>query len=414
MSYLDVLKSIEGLTHYYPLNFANKANDVIGTVNGTIHGGVKFRADGAHFDGDSWIELPDSKDFSAAGTGTGGITIIAYLTVDDWTGRSHNNEYLHWMGKGRRNEHEWVFRTYVDGGGGEARTRRRRTSFYAFNPEGGLGTGSYAQTGREEPGEERMIAGVINTHGTGKFPGYTRISVNGVNIDKDALSSYSTVPRHTPATVGIGSRGDSTGWLRGRIRRVAFYNRELQQAELARIYAARTDSDSVGAHTGPTDATRKVRIGTAEHNIDAVDVQRKANQLVLYTPEFGASTKTNEYGTELVVRGGKIAAKRSGQGNTAIPKDGYVLSAHGNARTWLDHQGQIHASVIISPSGLVGEHSPPKAAPAAPAPAPEPKPEPRPQPPTKRPAEAAVLKKSAEQLRKMAAELDQQADHLLE
>ena len=106
-------------------------------------GNVQFKDDGAHFDGKSWIELPDNPDFSVVTTKE--LTIVAFVTVDDWTKVSHNNEYLHWMGKGKADAHEWVFRTYVDGGGGEAPSRKRRISFYHFVPSGGLGTGSFVQ-----------------------------------------------------------------------------------------------------------------------------------------------------------------------------------------------------------------------------------------------------------------------------
>ena len=237
-SFQEVIKSIPGLTHYYALDDVDQGKDLVGNVNGIIHGNVQFKADGAHFDGKSWVELPDSNDFSV--TTTKELTIVAFLTVDDWKRVSHNNEYLHWMGKGKAGAHEWTFRTYIDGGGGEAPQRKRRISYYNFVPSGGLGTGSFVQETSHAEGREIVIGGVATTKGTGRTPGYSEMFSNGVSKDKDMFTSYNTVPANTNSPVCIGTRGDNTGFLVGHIRRVAFFNRELTPAEHKKIADART------------------------------------------------------------------------------------------------------------------------------------------------------------------------------
>lgn len=82
--------------------------------------------------------------------------------------------------------------------------------------------------------------------------------------------------------------------------------------------------------------------------INSVNKRRLNHNLVLFTPAFGDSTKTNNLGTELVVTGlempirpnrtytGTIAEKRVGAGNSAIPVDGVVLSGHGNSAAFLN------------------------------------------------------------------------------
>ena len=97
-SFEDTIRAIPGLTNYYPLDDVSQAKDVVGGKNGHVRGNVTFRADGAHFDGKSFIELPDSDTFSV--TTTKELTIIIFLTVDDWKRVSNNNEYINWMGKG--------------------------------------------------------------------------------------------------------------------------------------------------------------------------------------------------------------------------------------------------------------------------------------------------------------------------
>jgi hypothetical protein len=83
--------------------------------------------------------------------------------------------------------------------------------------------------------------------------------------------------------------------------------------------------------------------------VDGVNVRREPDRVVLYTPAFGPSTATNQFGAELVIRVVEPAAPvRLGQtalvelvelrrdgGDTAIPANGAVLSGHGAAATAL-------------------------------------------------------------------------------
>jgi hypothetical protein len=63
--------------------------------------------------------------------------------------------------------------------------------------------------------------------------------------------------------------------------------------------------------------------------IDGEDTGRGADELVLYHAGYNEGhTGTNQYGAEAVVSGGKVAQVRSGIGDSPIPADGYVLSAH--------------------------------------------------------------------------------------
>jgi hypothetical protein len=63
--------------------------------------------------------------------------------------------------------------------------------------------------------------------------------------------------------------------------------------------------------------------------VNGEDIAREAGQVVLYHPGYGEGhTQSDEFGVEVVVREGKVAAVNDGAGDTAIPEDGYVLSAH--------------------------------------------------------------------------------------
>ena len=75
--------------------------------------------------------------------------------------------------------------------------------------------------------------------------------------------------------------------------------------------------------------------GTETRALDGTDVYRKSGFLVRYTPAYGATTGTNQWGYEVAVVGGKVIAAENLVGNMEIPQDGYVLSGHGASRVWL-------------------------------------------------------------------------------
>lgn len=60
---------------------------------------------------------------------------------------------------------------------------------------------------------------------------------------------------------------------------------------------------------------------------------RGVDEMVLYTPEFGGRTGTNQWGSEAIVEEGIVVAV--GQNNSLIPRDGFVLSGHGKAKYWI-------------------------------------------------------------------------------
>jgi hypothetical protein len=240
MGFADIVKGIPGLTHYYPL--ATDAKDVVGTQHG-VASGVTFSGGRAVFNGSASINLGDHNDFSVATAK--GLTIACFLTIDNWKGAGAS-EYVHWAGKGKSGAHEWTFRHYVQGGTGEAPSREGRLSFYHFNPAGGLGAGSYFQDGTH-PTTERMIAGRCDMTNVS-------LAVNGAIKDTDPLSGYKITPQNTASNFMLGTRGDSTGFLVGKIRRVAVFNRVLTASELTKLWDSRDlpENDPVPPPEAPT------------------------------------------------------------------------------------------------------------------------------------------------------------------
>lgn len=339
MGFTEVIKGISGLTHYYPLDAVSQAKDVVGSLHGVNHG-VVFGSNGATFDGKSYIEIPSHKDLSAVTTGA--ISILVFNTITDWKGAGAS-EYVHWLGKGVSGAHEYTYRHYVEGGTGEAPTRQNRTSFYCFNTAGGLGAGSYFQD--PDGSAERVIVGQYDK---------TTVEMwkNGVKRDSDALSGYSITLSATSTPVRLGTRDMQTGFLVGRLRRVAFFDRKLTAAEITTLYNARAQAEGgtviVPPPVVPPTTTNKAQVLSVdtEYPLLGVNVPRTTNALVIYTQPQYTQTPTNRYGQEAVVTNGVVVSVIDRLANsidtgTPIPVGSVVLSGHGTAQTWMRNNVKV-------------------------------------------------------------------------
>jgi uncharacterized lipoprotein YddW (UPF0748 family) len=77
---------------------------------------------------------------------------------------------------------------------------------------------------------------------------------------------------------------------------------------------------------------------------------RGTEQLIQYTPAYGETTGTNQFGYEVIVVGDRVV-ERGGSDNV-IPADGYVLSGHGTRGNWLATNAEVGALVEIDGSQL--------------------------------------------------------------
>ena len=79
-----------------------------------------------------------------------------------------------------------------------------------------------------------------------------------------------------------------------------------------------------------------LKLKGATVNVGGVNCERSADSLVVYNNYQGATTRTNDFGTEVVIdRNGVVQSVSIDKGNNAIPSGGYVLSGHGTAATTL-------------------------------------------------------------------------------
>jgi hypothetical protein len=176
---------------------------------------------------DAYIEVPDHDDFSVRTTG--------HLSISVWmrpgTTRFPSKEgtgYVHWLGKGVAGQHEWTFRMYSSD---NTEGRENRTSFYLFNPSGGLGAGSYVQDAVTAGTWYHYVA-VVDI-GTDTIKWYK----NGVPRDQDPFinSEYRIRPKNGAAPVRIGTR-DFASFFKGAIDNLYIYNRALSPTEVVQLY----------------------------------------------------------------------------------------------------------------------------------------------------------------------------------
>ena len=98
-----------------------------------------------------------------------------------------------------------------------------------------------------------------------------------------------------------------------------------------------------------TESTYKYDVIDPQVNTNRVGASypglRGANQLVVYTPEFGFRTNTNEFGTEAVVTGDTVSSLSGA--DSIIPFDGVVISGHGRAKKWINEYIMVGSKVSI-------------------------------------------------------------------
>lgn len=187
-----------------------------------------------------WTAVHDAGSYSVPTTGA--LTVEVWLRPDvlDFPGAetSADGPLVYPLIKGTTygtgGDQEWALRMY---GRGSA-TRPNRISGYVFNPDGGLGAGSYFQDALTA-GQWMHIALVVDTVTKGADGwGTTRIYRDGALRDTDTLGgTYRIAPVNNGAPVHIGAR-PGRSYFKGAIGKVALYGRALTSAQIAAHFAA--------------------------------------------------------------------------------------------------------------------------------------------------------------------------------
>lgn len=191
------------------------------------------------FNGSSqYMQVKDNGALSPATTGV--LTIEAWMRPDTLTfPHKEGTGYVHWMGKGEPNNHEYAARMYSTG---NTEKRANRVSGYLFNASGGKGAGSYFQK-EVRTGEWIHYVLVINANAKSrKYPnGYTKIYRNGELANQDDLNYRGTriAPHRGSAPFRVGTR-DFNSFFKGAIGKVAIYGKELAAKRVALHYDVMT------------------------------------------------------------------------------------------------------------------------------------------------------------------------------
>ncbi|MEV6285232.1 LamG-like jellyroll fold domain-containing protein [Kribbella sp. NPDC051770] len=191
------------------------------------------------FDGATgYFQVADHAVLSPATTGV--LTLEAWMRPDTLQfPHAQSSGYVHWMGKGETNQHEYVARMYSQV---NTENRPNRISGYLFNSTGGLGAGSYFQDPVVAGGWIHYVL-VINANAKSTtYPnGYTKIYRDGVLRDTDdlSISGQIIVPSDGSAPLRVGTR-DFGSWFQGAVGKVAVYDKELSPTRITAHQQAMT------------------------------------------------------------------------------------------------------------------------------------------------------------------------------
>jgi hypothetical protein len=115
---------------------------------------------------DAYVEIPSIDDYTVSTTGE--LTVSAWMRPDtlNFPSVESNSDYIHWLGKGDASgaggNQEWTFPMYNRNDPLDTPPRPNRISFYLFNPQGGLGVGSFVQV-RVRKGKWIHLVGVADS-----------------------------------------------------------------------------------------------------------------------------------------------------------------------------------------------------------------------------------------------------------
>jgi hypothetical protein len=155
---------------------------------------------------------------------------------------------------------EWESRLYNTT---NSQDRCNRLSAYVYNPTAGLGSGAFWQPvcGLLQAGQWIHVVGEYSTLSQPSdcpeapaYPGSIDIWVNGVKWNQSVhnptgcMSQYGVAPQANNSPLNIGTMARDT-WFEGAIGKVAIYNYELSQEQIASHYRAMTGRTPTGICT---------------------------------------------------------------------------------------------------------------------------------------------------------------------
>lgn len=188
-----------------------------------------------------------------------------------------------------------------------------------------------------------------------------RLDVVRARDEAIGLETVSSIARRVDAIAAVNGgyfriagdfQGDSTGTLQ--IDEVLWSEPDRGRASVGIVRDAR----SARLIFGHVIWRASITAGTHRRAVDGINRARGPDDLVIFTPQFGAAAVTDATGVEAVIRAGRVTGIRDQAGATAIPKDGFVVSARGKARDWVKETLAIGVRVTLATTLLPADPSP--------------------------------------------------------
>jgi hypothetical protein len=197
-----------------------------------------------------YVEIPSHPALSPATTGS--LTISAWMRPDTLNfPQSEGSGYVYWLGKGQTSgesgDQEFALRMYNLDNTREKPPRPNRVSGYLFNPNGGLGVGSYFQ---DEVAPGIWIHVVFSADGRatsiyrdGAFRRCDQYKPGGEmrcagHFDPGTHEPLIIRPQYGRAPLRIGTKDARSSFFAGSVAKVRLWNRALSVDEAANLYVA--------------------------------------------------------------------------------------------------------------------------------------------------------------------------------
>jgi hypothetical protein len=242
---------------------ADKVGSNTATFTGTPGVSAMPNGDAAvTFDGiTQYLTVPDADNFSVPKTGQ--LTLEVWIRPDVYDfpnpETSTDGPLVYPLYKGNRTgpggNIEYCVRMYSRNS-----TRPNRTSSYVFNPEGGLGAGSYAEDVLTSGQWMHLVAVFDGVNKGADGWGTVTLYKNGVQRDQDSWGDpYNIVPVNGDSPIYLGGRPGHS-YFKGGMGKVAIYGKALTAQQIAAHYAA-MQSEQVPAPVGSLAAWNPVDNG---------------------------------------------------------------------------------------------------------------------------------------------------------
>lgn len=188
--------------------------------------------------------------------------------------------------------------------------------------------------GKMEPGPDLLVETAYKNYPKGKLNGLSKLSdlniqENGIAAINGGFYAYYGVP------LGLIIKN-------GQLVSPPIYGRTAFGVDKdGKMYIDRVDLEAT------------LYIKGRKYDLTGFNRPRHADDLVLYAPSYSSTTETNEWGLEAVINDGRVTAIN--KGNTTIPDDGWVLSAHGKYKSVIENLevgDKLYLSMHLTPDWL--------------------------------------------------------------